>query len=81
MTRYTVVWHQMAQDRLALLWLSAEDRSQVSAAANAIDQELAEDPTTRGVEVSPGLFELTALPLRVLFQVSEPDRLVKSRWR
>jgi hypothetical protein len=34
-------------------------------------------PLAKGVPVAPGLFELTALPLRVLYEVSEPDRLAK----
>lgn len=77
MIRYTVTWHQMAQDRLAELWLSATDRALIANAADAIDQELSKDAATKGTEISPGIFELTLLPLRVLYEVSDPDRQVK----
>ena len=77
MTRFTVIWSQAAQDRLAQFWIAATDRAAVSAAANAIDRELAEDPGEKGVEVAPAIFELTVLPLRVLYEVSEADRQVK----
>lgn len=77
MTRYTVVWHQAAQDRLVEVWLTASDRQAVAAAASGIDQELSEDATSKGVEVDSGVFELTKLPLRVLYEVIDQDRLVK----
>ena len=77
MTRYTVVWHQGAQDQLAELWLEGPDRSDISAAANAIDIRLAKVPETSGIAVQSGLRLLIIWPLRVLFTVSEPDRMVR----
>ena len=41
MTRYTVVWHQLAEDELLRLWLAAADRQSITKAADAIDRELA----------------------------------------
>ena len=84
MTRYTVVWHQEAHDELARLWLEAPDRNAMGLAANAIDRHLAGDASEKGIAVPDGLRQLTISPLRVIFAVSEPDRMVKilvvARW-
>ena len=77
MTRYTVVWVQSAQAELADLWLSAPDRNATTAAAHAIDQELAVDASAAGAELREGLRALFAPPLRVLFTVREDDRIVE----
>ncbi len=76
MTRYTVVWHPAARDRLARLWLVSNDRQAVTNAADEIDRELAVDPVKKGSLVRNQLRILCVLPLRVLYRVSEPDRLV-----
>lgn len=77
MTRYTVVWHETAQDKLAAIRLRAQDRAAVSTAANTVDRELGEDASAKGSHVVANSYEFTVLPLRVLYQVSELDRLVK----
>jgi mRNA-degrading endonuclease RelE of RelBE toxin-antitoxin system len=77
MTRYTVVWHGKAQDQIAELWLQAEDRRLISTSTNTIDQELTVDPELKGTLVVPGYRELIVSPLRIVFSVSEADRLVK----
>jgi hypothetical protein len=41
---YTVVWQRSAEQKLAHLWTQAADRRAVTAAANAIDTILAQDP-------------------------------------
>jgi hypothetical protein len=45
---YTVVWELSAEAHLAHLWNSATDRADVTAAANAIDKCLADDPHAYG---------------------------------
>ena len=77
MTRYTVVWHDDAQDQLAELWMNASDRRLVTLAANAIDRHLANDAETKGIGVEGGLRQAIVPPLRLLFSVSEADRIVK----
>lgn len=77
MIRYTVVWHDDAQNLLAEAWLNSLDRIAVTAATHAMDIQLASDPESKGVPVEGGLRELIVAPLRVWFSVSEPDRLVK----
>jgi hypothetical protein len=76
MTRYTVVWHAAAEDQFLQLWLAAADRQLIAHAADAIDRELARDPA-KGVFAEDDFRELSVAPLRVLFSVSEPDRLVR----
>ena len=77
MTRYTVVWHDDAQDELIRRWLAAAERELITGAADIIDWELARDAPIKGVTAKDDLRELVIPPLRVLFAVSEPDRLVK----
>ena len=77
MTRFTVVWSEPAQNRLATIWIGAPDRNAVTAAANAIDAALASDPADKGTPVHEGLRAITIPPLHVLFSVDEPDRLVR----
>jgi hypothetical protein len=76
-TRFTVVWHDDAQNLLAEEWLNAPDRIAVTSATHAIDLELASDAQTKGILVEGDLRELIVSPLRVWFSISEPDRLVK----
>ena len=77
MIRYTVVWPTGAEDELTELWIAASDREAITAAARAIDVDLSEDATVKGVALSEGLRALFAPPLRVLFAVREEDRLVE----
>jgi hypothetical protein len=77
MTRYTVAWVKSAQDELAELWLAAEDRAAVTAAADEIDDELSVEAQSRGVELSEGLRALFCAPLRVIFTVRENDRVAE----
>lgn len=77
MIRYTVVWPSGSEDELAQIWIHAQDRLAVTAAADAIDQQLSVDALTKGIELSEGLRALFAPPLRVLFAVREDDRIVE----
>lgn len=77
MTRYSVVWHELAQDDLAEIWMKALDREAVSKAANALDEQLASDPLAKGRQVSERSRELTLSPLHVLFRVRVDDRKVE----
>ena len=77
MTRYTVVRHREARDELARLWLEAQDRKAVQLAASAVDRHLATDAPEKGTVVPDRLRQLVLPPLRVIFAVSEPDRMVR----
>jgi len=77
MTRYTVVWHDDAQNQLAEIWMNVSDRQSVTLAANAIDRQLADDASTKGTAVEGDLRLAIVPPLRLLFAVSQADRLVR----
>lgn len=77
MIRYTVLWRDEALDELADIWVRSKGRSQVTAAVQSIDAELANDPATKGEELHEGLRRLQASPLHVLFEVEEPNLLVR----
>ena len=75
MTRFTVVWHHEAEDELARIWLESAHRQAVSAAANTIDTQLADDPDAQGTYLFAGLRLCEQPPLRVIYRVREKDRL------
>ncbi len=76
MTRYTVVWYPYPENEVLRLWLAAPDKQAISDAANEIDRELAVDAEIKGRFVRAPLRTFSVPPLRVLYRVSEPDRLV-----
>ena len=59
------------------IWMEAENRSEISEAANRFDRELANDAVQKGHEVEGGLLEILVPPLSFLYVVSEPDRMVR----
>jgi hypothetical protein len=77
MSRHTVVWSAAGIDQLAQLWIEANDRSAVNAAAADIDRELAGKPEVKGEAVHEGLRAFESVPLYVLYTASEPDRMVR----
>lgn len=77
MTRYTVVWVRSVHDELAEIWQQAGDRDAVTTAADAIDEVLSVDALDRGGELSEGLRCLILPPLKVIYAVTEEDRLVQ----
>jgi hypothetical protein len=76
MSRYTVLSTPEAEDDLASIWTDADDRKQVSEAANAADRLLAENPLRDSVYLSEQLRRLDVPPLRFYFDVREDDRVV-----
>lgn len=77
MIRYTVVWHDDVLNGLMRIWMNAADRDEIASATAAIDRELAEDADQKGRPVGDRLRVLRKPPLEILFDVSEPDRLVR----
>jgi len=76
MSRYTVVSVPEAENELASIWLDDMDREQVSAAANAADHLLADNPLQDSVYLSEQLRRRDIPPLRFYFEVREEDRVV-----
>jgi plasmid stabilization system protein ParE len=73
---FTVLWTPDAEQELAAVWLSAEDRNAVTSAAHGIDALLRVDPQTRGESRQHEVRVLFAPPLGVDFEVVEGDRTV-----
>jgi plasmid stabilization system protein ParE len=73
---YTVVWKPAAEDDLARIWNNADDRSQVSRAADTIDVILRNSPFTYSEERDSPSRVMFIEPLGVNFDVSDADCLV-----
>jgi hypothetical protein len=81
-TRYTVVSSDAADDVLVSLWLNyPKDRKAITRASHVLQSALRYDPEPQGSPAGPkhppGTLTLDRLPLRVLYEVSEPDRIVR----
>ena len=76
---YTVLWQPAAEQQLAALWAGAENRNEVAAAADAIDDRLRRNPLAEGESRGGTRRVLFVPPLVALFAVSEPDRIVYVR--
>lgn len=74
--RFTVVWKPSAKNELAKIWIDADDRERVRAAADRIDQFLGEPSSDFGHTIHGIRRVLIVRPLAVEFAVSETDCLV-----
>ncbi len=77
MHRFTVVWVQSALEELADLWTEAHDSLAITTAAQAVDNELSENPGSKGTEVAEGLRALVIPPIRILYSVDESKSVVE----
>jgi plasmid stabilization system protein ParE len=75
--KFTVVYLPSAEDQLAELWLSAEDRDAVREAADEIDRLLGQHPQDVGEARVSNLRILVRQPIAVLYDVRPDDQLVK----
>src|SRR3989442_1228425 len=74
--KYTVVWLKAAQDHLANIWITAADKAAVTAASNAIDLMLAQDPHANSQARGENERIMWLRPLGVGYTVSDPDCMV-----
>lgn len=74
--KYRVAWTASAQEHLASIWLASRERSPVTSAAARIDDDLREDPHTKGESRSGSVRILINRPLGVQYEVIEEDRTV-----
>ena len=81
--KFTVVWQPAALNKLADLWVQADDQVAVAQAANTIDKQLTQQPQTAGESRQGDLRILICPPLAVYFTVSMQDYLVSviAVWR
>jgi hypothetical protein len=74
---YTVVWKEIAEERLVEIWIAASDRQAVTEAANAIDSLLKQDPEQQGESRGDSLRILFVAPLAVHYEIRPLDRIVQ----
>jgi plasmid stabilization system protein ParE len=75
--KFTVEWSPVAEQRLAELWNSALDRKELTDAANAIDQALAQDPKLLNGGRPDGTCSFFMPPVGVLFHIDEFNHVVR----
>jgi hypothetical protein len=74
--RYTVGWVQLAEDKLANLWMGSRRANQITKATDWFDANLAVRPNDIG-ESRPGDFRIAFEgPIGILFFVDEADKKV-----
>jgi hypothetical protein len=76
--KFTVTETPVARGQLARLWgnSSSPVRAAITGASARIDSALRDDPETKGVALTEGLYYIGRPPLRAYYTISEPDRLV-----
>jgi hypothetical protein len=67
----------LAEEELARIWLSAEDRDAVTLASDSLDRELASSPSDLGESRSSERRIAHWLPLGISFEVHEKDCSVR----
>lgn len=78
MIAFTVTWDPPAEEELARLWLeNPQVRQQIASAGDRIDELLQTRPMELGIQTSARTREYVEPPLKVLFRISEPDRIVR----
>jgi plasmid stabilization system protein ParE len=74
--KWTVLWSPLAEKDLTSFWVSAEDKAEVTEAANRIDFLLRNDPLKTGESREGDDRIHFESPLGVFFSVAEEERLV-----
>jgi hypothetical protein len=74
---FTVTWLPDAEAELAELWLAASDRERIRAAADQIDLQLRNDPTSVGESRARDRRILIVAPLVVTYRVRVADLIVQ----
>jgi hypothetical protein len=74
--RFTVVWSTTAENDLASVWLEADDREEVAAAADLLDLTLRDEANLVSGRI------LFSPPIAIDFEISIEERIVRvlSRW-
>ncbi len=74
--KYTVILTPQAEAELTELWLAANNRSDLSSSADAIDRLLKNEPDRIGTLLFDTVRRFQLAPLVVDFEIIEDDRLV-----
>jgi hypothetical protein len=73
---FTVIWLKSARQQLADIWLRANDRKSLSRTVDKFDMALKSNPATIVADDREGLRIATLPGLRIVFTITEDDRLV-----
>jgi hypothetical protein len=76
MSRFTIDWRRTALEELADAWTVAPNRNAVTAAFDAIERKLSENPQGNAGGCVERLYFLAEPPLRVGFTIDETSRTV-----
>lgn len=75
--KYEVIWYRKAEQELAALWLSADDRNAISRTAAELDRSLARAPLELGESRASSVQRVAFVPpLGIEFEVIEDDNRV-----
>ena len=77
MRRYTVVWSNSADRDLVNFWLTSHHPEEVQAGADYLEKLLGENPLGVGTNQSPLARTIEFGRVKLLYRVSEADRLVR----
>ena len=73
---YTVYWRQVAENKLADMWVNDPDRAEIAGAADAIDELLQIDPLNQGESRDGNTRIFFYPPLVVLYLVDSENHWV-----
>lgn len=76
MSRFKVDWRHTALEELADVWTVAPNRNDITAAFDAMERKLSENPKGYAGGCVEGLYFLAEPPLRVGFTVDDGARIV-----
>lgn len=79
MMAFQVIWSAQALRQLAAMWNVASKslRLEITRAQHRIDQALASDPKTFGVELSEGLWKIHDSPLLAFYEINETHGILR----
>ena len=74
--KYTVLWLPDAEQRLASIWIEANQREAITKAANEIDELLKHNPYEHSESREKGRRIIFSSPLGAVIRVNEEDNTV-----
>ena len=79
MMPYQVIWSPNALLQLAAMWNLATSpvRLEITRVQHRIDQALAHDPKSAGLELSEGLWKIHDPPLLAFYEINDVHRILR----
>ncbi|HET6882731.1 MAG TPA: type II toxin-antitoxin system RelE/ParE family toxin [Pirellulales bacterium] len=76
MNRFAIKWRRTALNDLAEIWLTSENRSQITLAVETIEKKLSERPEQAADRQVEGLFVISEHPVRIGFTIDQASFVV-----